>query len=475
MAPFPLIYISIADIAIGPKIWSKSKARARCQSLKNRHIYLQGFEMEKLYGKTGKHRRENMEGATDSPLKICILTYRGNPTCGGQGVYVKRLSTALRALGHSVDVVSGQPYPLLDDGVTLKKLPSLDLYNPEDLFRIPSMKELTSPVNIMEWFGVSTGGFPEPLTFSLRAYNFFRNNGHGYDVIHDNQCLAYGLLGIKSLGMPLVATIHHPITVDRDVEVEAERKYWRKLKVLRWYLFLGMQGRTSRKLSHIITVSEASKRDIGSAFRIPARKFRVIENGINTDIFYPEPGVKRLENSLMVTNSADTPLKGLRYLLEAVNSIRKRRDITLTVIGQPKKNGVIERLVRDLDLRDCVTFTGRIEDEEFARYYARATIAVVPSIYEGFGLPAGEAMACGVPVISTTGGALPEVVGDTGILVPPGDAKALEKAIVSLLDNPEERERMGKAGYERALDNFTWRNTAMKVVDVYREAINAHR
>jgi glycosyltransferase involved in cell wall biosynthesis len=431
--------------------------------------------MELLHGKKEKRLHKDTGGFADSPLKICILTYRGNPTCGGQGVYVRRLSTALRELGHSVDVVSGPPYPQLDDGVTLRKLPSLDLYNPEDLFRVPSVRELKSPINLLEWLGVSSGGFPEPLTFSLRAYNLFRSNGHSYDIIHDNQCLGYGLLGINALGLPLVATIHHPITVDRDVEIEAERKSWRKLKVLRWYSFLGMQGRTSRKLSHIITVSEASKKDIGGAFKIPPRKFRVISNGINTDIFYPEPGIKRLENRLMVTNSADTPLKGLRYLLEAVATIRKKRDISLTVIGQPKKDGAIERQVRDLNLGNCVTFTGRIEDGEFARYYAKATMAVVPSLYEGFGLPAGEAMACGVPVISTTGGALPEVVGNAGILIPPGDAKALEKAIVALLDNPEKREILGRAGYERVLNNFTWRNTAMNVVDVYREAIDAHR
>jgi glycosyltransferase involved in cell wall biosynthesis len=422
-----------------------------------------------------KYRKGTKKNRDDFPLRICILTYRGNPTCGGQGVYTKRLSRALADLGHMVDVISGPPYPVLDEEVKLHKLPSLDLYNPEDLFRVPSMKELKSPINLLEWLGVSSGGFPEPFTFSLRAYNFFRNNGKGYDIIHDNQCLAYGLLGIKSLGLPLVATIHHPITVDRDVEIDAETKAWRKLKVRRWYSFLSMQGRTARKLSHIITVSEASKKDISGAFNIPPRKFRVIENGINTDIFHPEPQIKRLENRIMVTNSADTPLKGLRYLLEAVASIRKKRDVKLTVIGQPKKDGVIENLVKDLDLGKCVTFTGRIEDDEFASYYARATMAVVPSIYEGFGLPAGEAMACGVPVISTTGGALPEVVGDTGILVPPRNAKVLEKAIIELLDNPERRDTLGKAGYKRALDNFTWRNTAMKVVDVYREAMNDNR
>ena len=264
------------------------------------------------------------------------------------------------------------------------------------------------------------------------------------------------------------------MTVDRDVEISSERVWWRKLKVKRWYSFIGMQKRVSRKLSHIITVSEASKNDIGKAFAIPSDKFRVVANGINTDVFHPLKDVKRLDNQIMVTNSADTPLKGLRYLIEAVASIRKSRDVSLTVIGKPKENGVIANLVKQLGAEDYIRFTGRIEDDEFARYYARTTMAVVPSIYEGFGLPAGEAMACRVPVISTTGGALPEVVGDAGILIPPGDARAMERAIIDLLDNPEKREHLAEAGYNRVKQQFTWKNTAKNVVEVYREALDAH-
>ncbi len=412
---------------------------------------------------------------TDAPLNICLYTYRGKPTSGGQGVYIKRLSRALKDLGHNVEVVSSQPYPVIDGDIPLHRLPSLDLYNPDDLFRVPSLRELRSPLNMLEWLGVSSGGFPEPFTNSIRCFNFMRDNRHRFDVVHDNQCLAYGILGIKSLGIPTVATIHHPITVDRDVEIASERVFWRKWKVRRWYSFLNMQGRVSRRLSHIITVSEASKTDISSAFSIPQDRFRVVANGINTDIFHPVTGVKRLEGHIMVTNSADTPLKGLRFLIEAVTAIRKTRHVHLTVIGAPKKDGVIDRLVKSLNAHEYVTFTGRIDDEEFAHYYAKTTIAVVPSIYEGFGLPAGEAMACKVPVISTTGGALPEVVGDAGVLVPPGDARALEAAIIDLLDDPDKRARLAEAGYERVKNNFTWHNTAKQVVEVYREAIRAHR
>lgn len=404
-------------------------------------------------------------------LRICLLSYRSKPTSGGQGVYIKRLSKALLDCGHQVDVVSGPPYPELDPGVGLHCLPSLDLYNPDDLFRVPGLGELVDPTNLLEWLLVSSGGFPELLTFSLRAREFLRQNQDRYDIVHDNQCLGYGLLDMERLGVPLVATIHHPITVDRSLELDAEQWWWRRLKIRRWYSFLDMQKTVSRRLEHIITVSETSRDDISAEFDVPADRFHVVPNGINTDVFHPEPDIERLPQRIMVTNSADTPLKGLRYLLEAVDEIRKSRPVELTVIGRPKEDGVIDTMVRERGLHDCVTFTGRIEDDEFSTYYAQAALAVVPSLYEGFGLPAGEAMACGVPVISTTGGALPEVVGDAGVLVAPGDAGALRTAIVDLLDNPDRRVRLGEAGLARVQTSFTWANTAKQVTDVYREAL----
>ena len=423
-----------------------------------------------MQGRQGDRKKKSSQ----SELKICLLTYRGNPTSGGQGVYIKYLSRALRDLGHQVDVISGPPYPELVAHVGLHKLPGLDLYNPDHLFQPARYRDLVSPVNQLEILSMSLGGFPEPLTFGMRVHKYFRSTKPVYDIVHDNQCLAYGILSLPRIGYPTVATIHHPITVDRDAELNAAPSFIKRLKVRRWYTFLNMQMRVARRLRHIITVSECSKRDIGKDFRVSPDHFRVVPNGINTDFFYPLPGVQRPDNQLLVTNSADTPLKGLRYLLEAVASIRKERDVRLTVIGAPKKDGVIERLARDLNLNGALHFTGRIEYEDFARYYADATIAVIPSLYEGFGMPAGEAMACGTPVISTSGGALPEVVGDAGIIVPPGDKEALERAILDLLDHPEKRRALGQAGLNRVESAFTWRHAAQKTVDVYREAIDAH-
>ena len=294
------------------------------------------------------------------PLKICLLTYRGNPTCGGQGVYIKYLSRALRDLGHQVDVISGPPYPEPVEHVRLHKMPGLDLYNPDHLFRPGKYRDLVSPVNQLEFLSMCLGGFPEPWTFGMRVYKYLRSARPAYDIVHDNQCLAYGLLGLPRIGYPTVATVHHPITVDRDAEIEAAPTFLKKLKVRRWYAFLGMQKKVSRRLPRIITVSECSRKDISRDFGISINNFRVVPNGINTDYFYPLPGVKRPDNQLLVTNSADTPLKGLRYLLEAVASILKKREIRLTVIGAPKKEGVIERLARELRLNGAVRFTGRI-------------------------------------------------------------------------------------------------------------------
>jgi glycosyltransferase involved in cell wall biosynthesis len=408
-------------------------------------------------------------------LRICLLTYRGNPTCGGQGVYIKYLSRSLRDLGHHVDVISGPPYPELAENVTLHKLPGLDLYNPDHLFKVKHIKDLKSPLNQVEFLSMCLGGFPEPFTFGFRVLQYFRKHLPRYDVVHDNQSLSYGILGVRRLGYRTVATIHHPITVDRKEELYAARSWIKKLQIMRWYSFIGMQKRVSRQLTSIITVSESSKRDLLRTFCIPASRFRVVPNGINTDYFYPLPHIKRSENQILVTNSADTPLKGLNYLLHVVASIRKKRRIKLVVIGMPKNNGYVDHLVRELGIHDCIEFTGRIKNEDFAPHYAKATMAVIPSLYEGFGMPAGEAMACGVPVISTAGGALPEVVGEAGILVPPADVAALETAIMSLLDNPAKRCELGQAGLERVKRSFTWHHAAQKTVDVYREGAYADR
>jgi glycosyltransferase involved in cell wall biosynthesis len=415
-----------------------------------------------------------MTPANQGPLKICLLSYRSNPHCGGQGVYLKNLCRALKDLGHRVDVISGPPDPQLDDDIPLCELPGLDLYNPADPFRVPKLRELMDPINLIEWIGVSTMGFPEPFTFGLRAYRYLRTRLHTYDIVHDNQSLSYGIWAIGKK-VPTIATIHHPITVDRKIAIQSESTPLNKMKQWRWHSFIGMQKRVSRSLAGIITVSRSARDDICRDFRMRAAKFRVVPNGINTDLFYPIPEIQRRKNRLIVTNSADTPLKGLLFLFRAVAELAQTQEINVTVVGTPKEDGSIVKLIADLNIGHLINFTGRIDNGEFVKQYAQATVAVVPSVYEGFGLPVGEAMACAVPVISTTGGALPEVVGDAGILVPPSDHKALGRAIRELLADPNRAAELGQAGYQRVQEQFTWLKAAEKTTAAYREVIDDYR
>ncbi|MDD9300981.1 MAG: glycosyltransferase family 4 protein [Desulfobacter sp.] len=404
-------------------------------------------------------------------LRIGLISYRSNPHCGGQGVYIRHLSHALSDLGHRVEVIAGPPDPQINNNVKLTMLPTLDLYNSEDPFRTPRVDELRDPVNLLEWLDISAMGYSEPMTFGMRVKRYMKGQRNHLDIIHDNQSLSFGLLSLAK-EMPVTATIHHPMTVDRRLAVQSTRSFIKKIKALRWYSFISMQKRVARRLSAIITVSDSSKKDISREFKIPESRFRTIPIGIDMENFFPLDHIKKIPGRLIVTNSADTPLKGLYHLLYALKGVLKKRSVSLTVIGSPKKDGGIENLVKKLDLGAHIEFTGRIDHQRFVREYAKAQVAVVPSMYEGFGLPVGEAMACGIPVISTTGGALPEVAGDAAKLVPPGDAKALETAIVELLDDPNLRHNLAQRGYERVTSEFTWEKTAMRTAATYQEVID---
>ena len=409
----------------------------------------------------------------ESLLKIGLISYRSNPHCGGQGVYIRHLSQALSDLGHEVEVIAGPPDPMINNSVKLTMLETLDLYNPEDLFRTPGFHELKNPINLIEWLDISTMGFPEPLTFGMRVKQHLKNTGKTYDIIHDNQSLSYSILSL-SRRMPVTATIHHPMTVDRRIAVQSTKFFLKKVKALRWYSFITVQKYVARRLSSIITVSKAAQKDIAKEFNIPESRFSTIPIGIDTNSFYPVETIKRQPNRMIVTNSADTPLKGLYHLLYAIKNIVKKRRVKLIVIGSPKRKGGIEKLIKKLDIGQYIEFTGRIGHEQFVKEYAKAGIAVIPSLYEGFGLPVGEAMACRIPVICTTGGALSEVAGNATKLVPPGSAKALGKAILELMDDPSKQEELAQKGYDRVRKEFTWEKTAIRTAQAYRESIDAY-
>ncbi len=414
----------------------------------------------------------------DRPLRVCLLSYRGNPRTGGQGIYIRHLARELAALGHRVDVWSGPPYPEIEDGdgVRLVPVPSLDLWSDEHFFRLQSWRDLGDPVHRSEWLRTMTGVFDEPRSFCERVLRRYRAlpETERHDVVHDNQSLGRGLLDLRRL-VPLVATIHHPITVDRRLDLETARSLKRRIGLRRFYRFIPMQLEVARRLERVVTVSRKSFADIQAEFGLDPARMRVVEVGVDTDQFRPLDGHQRRPDRLMTTLSADVPLKGIRYLLEAFASLRRRRPtLTLTVIGSTRDSSGTARLMEELNLDGSVRLTGRVSYDEIVRQYAQAAVAVVPSLYEGFGLPAAEAMACQVPVVCTRAGALPEVVGEdgsAGIVVPPGDPERLERAIADLLDAPERRRTMGEAGRARVEARFTWRRTAERTVDVYRELL----
>jgi glycosyltransferase involved in cell wall biosynthesis len=408
-------------------------------------------------------------------LKVAFLVYRGNPRCGGQGVYTRHLSRELVELGHSVEVFAGQPWPVLDDGVGFCPVPSLDMYRESDPFRLPRPRELRSDVDLLELAIRLAAGFPEPRTFSIRARRLLRRRRGEFDIVHDNQCVGSGLLGMLADGWPLLETLHHPITVDRQLALEHAEGPWRRFTTRRWFGFLGMQVRVAKRLPHIVTVSESSRADIARHMGVDPRRIEVVPVGVDHTVFRPL-GRRRVAGRVIATSSSDVPMKGIVPLLEAVAKLRTEREVELTIVGKPTPGGRVARAIERLDLEPAVRFVSGLTDEQLVACYAEAEVAVVPSLYEGFSLPAIEAMACGVPLVATTGGALPEVVGrhgETALLVPPGDPAALAHAIGTVLDHPELARRLGEAGRKRVLGRFTWQATAKGTAEVYQRILEA--
>ena len=408
-------------------------------------------------------------------LRVALLSYRGNPYSGGQGVYVRQLSAALTRLGHQVTVFSGQPYPHLDDGIPFEAVPSLDLYRADDPFRVPRLHEFRDWIDVLEYASLCTAAFPEPLTFSLRVRRLLASRARSFDVVHDNQCLGWGILGLYRAGLPVVASVHHAVVIDRDLELARETRRLRRLSLRRWYHFHHMQDQVARRMQRVITVSEQSRRDIVEKMGVDPARARVIPIAVDGTVFAPQPATRRIPGRIFAVASADVSLKGVVPLLHAVAALRQSRPLELVVLGEARPNGAVAGTMQRLGLTHTVRFVHGIGEAEVARHYAEAEVAVVPSLYEGFSIPALQAMASGVPLVATTAGALPEVVGrdgETGLLVPPGDAGALAHAIGTLLDDPALRARLSQAALRRSRERFSWEATAKATADVYREVVS---
>ncbi|MGA0220100.1 MAG: glycosyltransferase family 4 protein [Ilumatobacteraceae bacterium] len=409
----------------------------------------------------------------DAPLRIAYLTYRGKPHVGGQGIYTRHLTKALCDLGHSVEVFGGQPYPVLDERVPLTELRSLDLFNDHYPGRFPAFWEFKSRYDFLETAVFSTGVFPEPLAFSARANHHLSKRLGEFDLVHDNQCLGWGIARLEQK-IPTIVTLHHPITRDRMLEMAAAPNAYRRWSIGRWYSFVRMQGKVASRMPRVVVVSENSIQDIHTDMGVDLDRMRLVPVGVDPELFRPLDGIARRPGHLITTASADVALKGLAYLLEAMAKLRADgRAVTLTIIGRPKPGKSMD-LIERYGLRDSIEFVSGVSDERIVELYAEAELAVVPSLYEGFSLPAIEAMCSGTPLVATDGGALPEVTGVDGETVfrcTAGDAGSLAATIASALDSADRREAVGAAGRQRVLERWTWRRCAELTVDQYREVL----
>ena len=409
-------------------------------------------------------------------MRVALLSYRSKPHCGGQGVYIRHLSRELVALGHEVEVFSGQPYPELDEGVTLTEVPSLDLYREPDPFRVPKLREFRDRIDVEEFATMCVAGFPEPKTFSKRAARLLAERMDEFDVVHDNQVLGHGMVDIMELGLPVLTTIHHPITFDRRVDLAAAPNWRKKLTLRRWYGFLRMQGKVARRSVKVLTPSESSLRDIVNDFGVDPSIVQVVPLGVD-DVFVP-PTKPRVPGRIVAMASADMPIKGVSTLLEAFAKLRTEREVELVLVTKPQPGGRTEKLIEELGIGDHVRFVNGISDAELVAVMGSAELACVPSLYEGFSLPTAELMACETPLIVSRAGSIPEVTGPDGLcadLVTPGDVGELEQAIAALLDDPERRARMGTAGRLRAKELFSWRAVATATAAAYEDVITETR
>ncbi len=416
-----------------------------------------------------------MSGTYDpnGPLRVAYLTYRGKPHVGGQGVYTRHLTKALADLGHTVEVFGGQPYPVLDDRIVMHKLPSLDIFNDAYPGRMPAYWEIKTWPDVVETARYMTGQFSEPLAFSKRALRTLTPRVNDFDLVHDNQCLGWDILKIEKI-IPTIVTLHHPITKDRELEMSHAPNRWKRRSVGRWYSFVDMQGKVASKMPRIVVVSENSITDINKDMGVSRDRMRLVPVGVDPDLFKPLPHIAREPGRLITTASADVALKGLSYLLEAMAILRKDRNIRLTIIGKPRPGHSMD-LIDSLGLRPHIDFVSGVTDERIVELYAEAELAVVPSLYEGFSLPAIEAMSTGICLVATDGGALPEVTGthnETVLQCPAANVEALAAVIATGLDSAELRARIGEAGRQRVVSRWTWKHCAELTVEQYREVLD---
>tara|TARA_B100000927_G_C16472352_1_gene472059 strand:- start:2804 stop:4051 length:1248 start_codon:yes stop_codon:yes gene_type:complete len=407
-------------------------------------------------------------------LKIAVLSYRSAKFGGGQGVYIRDISFALSHMGHNVDVISGPPYPQLHEGINLIKLPGLDLFETfsfRDRVEKFKRKENKNFDHYYEFFSALIGGFPELKTFGNRANTYLKQNDD-YDIVIDNQSISYGMIEIQKR-FPFIEIIHHPITFDFKFELASSNKIKYKISRYLWYSFLRMQRKVAPKISNIITPSQSSKKGIMDEFNCKGSSITVINNGLDAQEFCPIPNSTRNKNRLITTASADVPLKGLDYSLKALKLLKKDNPkMHLVVIGNYKKNGHTERLIKKLGIEQDVIFKKNISKDEIKKLYSSSSIAIVSSLYEGFGYPVIEAMSCEVPIIATNVSSIPELVSDFGTLIEPKNENQLKRSIIKVMQNYDHFKDIAIKGRQHVIETFNWSKITSEYEKIIYETVD---
>ena len=409
-------------------------------------------------------------------LKILILSYRSAPFGGGQGIYVNDLSKALLELGHEVTILSGPPYPHVDKNIRLIKSPGLNLFENfsfKDRFYKFINHKNKNFLDMYEFISVLAGGFPEMRTFGARAKKHILKNN--YDLVIDNQSISYAMEYIQII-TPLIEVIHHPITMDLKHDLETNNNFIYKISRFRWYSFLKMQKKVAPLLKNIVTVSRSSKRDIITDFKVKSENISVIHNAVDSNIFRPYPEIERMPHRLITTASADVPLKGLDFTLHALALlVEEFEDIQLLVIGASREGGHTERLIKKLNLNKRVTFKTGITKDEIAQEYARSSVAIVSSLYEGFGYPVAEAMSCSTPLVATDVASIPEITDDFAILIPPKNSIAISDSVKKIFLEPNLYNEIADKGRQHIQTKFNWLFIGKQYEDLMNEVIKNHK
>ncbi len=268
---------------------------------------------------------------------------------------------------------------------------------------------------------------------------------------------------------PVVVTLHDLIPLQHP-ELETRLAHWY------WRLHIPMAVRSS---NFIITISEFARREILDAFEVPEERIMVILNGFDRRMLLKREAstgsIVRdkygLPESYLLYVGTIQPRKNIGTMIEAYVQLRREKGVNQKLVIVGRKGWLYESLftrIKDLELENEVIFTGFVPDDDLAYLYDGASVFVYLSLFEGFGIPPLEAMACAIPVVCSNTTSLPEVIGDAGISVAPTDVPSVVDAIASILNEPDLAAKLRSKGRLRA-ELFSWEKAAEEVLSVYRQ------